>query len=389
MSYPMVRLADICEINIGKTPSRNISKYWGSGFCWLSIADMKQGKNITWTKEQITDLAIKETNIKIVRAGTVLFSFKLSIGKVSISTFDLYTNEAIAALPIKDKSKLSSNYLMHALKALNFSGKSDNAVMGATLNKKKLSELTIPLPPIEEQNRISSILDKVEDIYRKRENSIELLDCFLQSLFIKMFGTLESNIHNFPIGTIRDLIESANYGTSEKASETQKKYPILRMGNITYQGHWDFSKMKYIDLDEKSKEKFIVRKGDLLFNRTNSKELVGKTAVFESDEEMAYAGYLVRIRANEIGNNYYISGYLNSAHGKSTFLNMCKSIVGMANINAQELQNIKILMPPKELQYKYEYIYKSVRRKAELYVRSKIELERILNTLSNNYLLNV
>ncbi|HCD4417320.1 TPA: restriction endonuclease subunit S, partial [Escherichia coli] len=232
----------------------------------------------------------------------------------------------------------------------------------AIINKSRFSELKIPCPPLEEQKRIATILDKADGIHKKREQAIKLADDFLRAKFLEMFGTPANNIHRFPKGTIRDLVDSVNYGTSAKASIDSGEYPILRMGNITYQGRWDFTDLKYLDLSVKEKDKYLVKEGDLLFNRTNSKELVGKTAVYEEDRPMAFAGYLIRVRPNSIGNNYYISGYLNSIHGKITLMNMCKSIVGMANINAQELQNIEILIPPKHLQDEYEIIYKKIKK---------------------------
>lgn len=385
MNWPKVKLGDVCEINIGKTPSRSNSRYWGEGHRWLSIADMNQGKWISNTKEQITDLAIQESGIKKVPANTVLFSFKLSIGKVCLSETEIYTNEAIAALPIKNKNTLDTIYLSHVMKSLAFSDMTDNAVMGATLNKKKLAEVRISLPSIEEQKRIAAILDKADDIRQKREQAIKLADDFLRAKFLEMFGTPANNIHRFPTGKIRDLVDSVNYGTSAKASIDSGEYPILRMGNITYQGGWDFTDLKYLDLSVKEKDKFLVKEGDLLFNRTNSKELVGKTAVYEENRPMAFAGYLIRVRPNPIGNNYYISGYLNSIHGKITLMNMCKSIVGMANINAQELQNIEILIPPKHLQDEYEIIYKKIKKGLSIYDKSAMQLQLLASNLSNEY----
>jgi len=115
----------------------------------------------------------------------------------------------------------------------------------------------------------------------------------------------------------------------------------------------DYSKLKYIDIDDKDKHKYLVKKGDVLFNRTNSKELVGKTGIIQSDEEAVIAGYLIRVRVNELANPFYIWGHLNSRWAKLTLNNMCKNIVGMANINAQELQDIIILKAPKELQNQF------------------------------------
>ncbi len=94
------------------------------------------------------------------------------------------------------------------------------------------------------------------------------------------------------------------------------------MNNITYSGNWDFSDLKYIDLNSKEKNKYLVYKGELLFNRTNSKELVGKTAVYRRREPMAFAGYLVKLKTNIKGNSEYISAYLNSKYGRLVLLNM-------------------------------------------------------------------
>lgn len=88
------KINELCEINIGKTPSRNKSEYWGEGSGWLSISDLKD-KFITKTKEEITSMAISACNMKIVPRNTVVMSFKLSIGKTAILKEDMYTNEAI------------------------------------------------------------------------------------------------------------------------------------------------------------------------------------------------------------------------------------------------------------------------------------------------------
>tara|TARA_Y100001934_G_scaffold245581_1_gene303963 strand:+ start:744 stop:1859 length:1116 start_codon:yes stop_codon:yes gene_type:complete len=257
--------------------------------------------------------------------------------------------------------------------------------IGGVIKYIKLGMLTdaeIPLPPLAEQQRIAAILDKADAIRRKRQQAIQLADDFLRAVFLEMFGDPVTNPKGFPVGTIRDLVETANYGSSAKASETEGEFPILRMGNITYAGAIDLKDLKYIDLSEKDKPKYLVQYGDLLFNRTNSKELVGKTAVYDRDERVAFAGYLIRVRTNEYGSPYYISGYLNSEHGKSTLRNMCKSIVGMANINAQEMQNIQIVIPPVDLQEKYAELVKATKNRLVPFDDSKRELEELFSSLS-------
>jgi type I restriction enzyme S subunit len=200
-----------------------------------------------------------------------------------------------------------------------------------------------------EQRRIAAILDKADALRQKRRTALQKLDSLTQSIFLDMFGDPATNPKGWPITTIRELLESASYGSSEKASDTGK-YPMLRMNNLTFDGRMNLSALKYIDLPAEQEERWLVREGDILFNRTNSPDLVGKTAVFRHPEPMAYAGYLVRLRVNQEATSEFISAFLNSRYGKATLRGMCKSIIGMANINATEVQTIRIPKPPVELQ---------------------------------------
>lgn len=245
--------------------------------------------------------------------------------------------------------------------------------------------LPIVVPELCEQQRIASIVKKVNDLRRKRQEAIRLANDFLRTVFLDMFGDPELNPKGFTKGTIRDLVRSANYGTSEKASEEVGKYPILRMNNITYEGGWNFSSLKYVNLDEVSASKYMAQKGDILFNRTNSKELVGKTAVYMEDKQMAIAGYLVRVRVNDHGNPHYIAAYLNSAHGKQILEARAKSIVGMANINAQEMQDIPLLLPPVELQNKYAAIVEAMQIRLKTHQAFSLESEALHSALSHRF----
>lgn len=284
--------------------------------------------------------------------------------------------------------KLDARFLFHWISSEATINQLVALATGATypaVSDKIIKSLPFVPPSFFEQQRIATILDKADGLRRKRREAIRLASEFLRALFIDMFGDPETNPKSFDKGTIRDLVSSANYGTSEKASEQTGKYPILRMNNITYEGGWDFSSMKYVDLDEASAHKYLTRKGDLLFNRTNSKELVGKTAVYMRDEPMAIAGYLVRVRMNGRGNAHYVSGYLNSAHGKRTLEARAKSIVGMANINAQEMQDIPLLLPPVELQNKFASIVEAVQERLRKHHDFSREAEALHAALSEKF----
>jgi type I restriction enzyme S subunit len=254
--------------------------------------------------------------------------------------------------------KIHPAYLRHVLVSDGFHGHfmSTVAGVGGSLLRARpeaVKLIKIPLPPLSEQSRIAAILDQANAIRCLRRKVLARLSNLGQAIFFEMFGDPIENRRGWPMGTIRDMLAEAKYGTAQKANSDGKGLPILRMGNLTYDGQIDLSDLKHVELSAKDMSKYTTQPGDILFNRTNSKELVGKTAVVEDSEPMAIAGYLVRARTNQRGNPHYISAYLNSAHGKAVLRNMCNNIVGMANINAQDMQDIVIAVPPTELQNQF------------------------------------
>jgi type I restriction enzyme S subunit len=178
-------LAELCDISIGRTPSRARSDFWGPGSPWLSIADMNQGKVITSTKETITDIAVSECNCRPVSVGTVLFSFKLSIGKVCIAGVPLFTNEAIAAFELHDHKRVLPAFLYWTLKGIDVSNSVNKAAKGETLNKRKLEELTIPLPPLSEQVRLAELLDRAESLRDQQQVALGRLNALLGNLQVR------------------------------------------------------------------------------------------------------------------------------------------------------------------------------------------------------------
>jgi type I restriction enzyme, S subunit len=269
---------------------------------------------------------------------------------------------------LRPKNNIDINFLLRHLEYYDVTPYITGTTRGK-LTKDAASRIELVLPPLPEQKRIAAILDKADAIRRKRQQAVKLTEELLRSVFLDMFGDPVTNPKGWKEVTIRDLVTEVKYGTSDKASY-EGKYPILRMNNITYKGGWDFRDLKRINMPEKELPKYLVCKGDILFNRTNSKALVGKTAVYRQDEPMIYAGYLIRVRPNQQNNSEYIAAYLNLSHGKKILENMCKNIVGMANINAQEFQDIPILQPPSELQNQYAVLVHSVEKAKEKLIAS-------------------
>jgi type I restriction enzyme, S subunit len=374
-AYPQLTIDEFCVTGSGGTPSRANREYYGGSIPWVKSGELREDV-ITDTEEKITERAISESSAKIVPSGAILLAmYGATVGRMAFLGIDAATNQAVCNIR-PDLNKAFPRYVFHCLQS-KINHFLSRAAGGAQPNISQgiIRETKIPLPPLNEQRRIAAILDKADVLRRKRKHTLDLLDGLTQSIFLEIFGSSESNPKGWKWGRIGDLLESTQYGTSEKAGENGK-YPILRMGNLTSDGRTVFDDLKYIDLDDKDLDKFTLRRGDILFNRTNSAELVGKTAVFDSDEPFAFAGYLVRARVRSGGSPHYISGYLNSKHGKATLRGMAKSIVGMANINAKEMQAIPILLPDVQTQNTYSKALFSLER-------SRSECRRHLKSLSS------
>lgn len=384
--WEMVRLGDVFDLQMGKTPSRNNAAYWNDGiYKWISIADIGQAnKYIADTKEAITQEAVQKTGIKLVPKDTVIMSFKLSLGKVAITSKNMYTNEAIMAFHNKGIYSVDIDYLYYLLRWFPWELNTNKAVMGATLNKATLSNIKIPLPPLDEQKRIAKNLDLASEIVKGYKEQLAELDKLVQSMFYEMFGDPVTNEKGWKIGTIRDVVREVKYGTSRPATKGGK-YTYLRMNNITSNGHLDLSNLKQIDIPDNELEKYMVTYGDVLFNRTNSKELVGKTCVYNLQTQMIIAGYIIRVRVNEKMIPEFLSAILNSKYGKNTLYGMCKSIIGQANINAQELQSIKIYVPPLPLQTRFASIVTEIEAQKAQIQQALTEAETLFNSLMQEY----
>ena len=383
MSFPKMKLGECAEIHSGSTPRTNNPDFWDGDITWVTPKDLSKLKSkfISKTESKITQLGFDSCSTKLLPENSVLFSSRAPIGHVAINTIPMCTNQGFKSF-VPKADLLDSQYLYYWLKA-NKEYLQDLGV-GATfkeISKTVIANVEIPLPPLAEQRRIASILDQADELRQKRQQAIEKLDQLLQATFIEMFGDPVSNPKGWDVGCIGDMLESVKYGSSDKAT-LDGEIPILRMNNLTYSGEMDLRDLKYITKAQ-ADEKYLVKEGDILFNRTNSKELVGKTAVYVGPEPMAYAGYLVRGRTKGSFAPEYISAFLNSPWGKEKLQSMCKSIVGMANINAKEFQSIVLPIPPENEQMYFKTRVLAIREKKQLLVNQLNVFETLFKSLQN------
>ncbi len=247
-----------------------------------------------------------------------------------------------------------------------------------------IGQLNIPIPNIEEQTRLVNTYNKKLQLAEDQDRNANKLEQNIENYIFDTLGIkkLEEdknkkglqlvqfrNIERwavdflnkvavisevlkgkYKIVKLRDFIDSYQYGLSEKASIDKIGPPMLRMNNIL-NSELNITKLKYISIGNDVLDKYLLNKGDLLFNRTNSKELVGKTAIFNEDEEYTFASYLIRVVVNpEEANVNYINYLFNSTLLKYQKNMVSRQITGQANINAQEMQEFLFPLPPLEIQ---------------------------------------
>ena len=249
---------------------------------------------------------------------------------------------------------------------------------------KQVATYPVLLKPLEEQKHIAAVLNKVEQLIKLQRQQLAKLDELVKARFVEVFGIYPANPMGWDVGTIRDIVSDVRYGSSRPAVDGGE-YPYLRMNNITYSGDLDLTDIKYIDIPDSELEKCTVQYGDVLFNRTNSKELVGKTCVYDRDEMMVLAGFVIRVRVTDRVLPEFLSAFLNTDFSKQMLLGMCKAAIGQANINAQEMQNIGLYLPPIELQQGFVRLKKQT-DKSKLTVRQGLDkLEVLKKVLMQEY----
>ncbi|VQB10337.1 type I restriction-modification system, S subunit [Streptococcus pneumoniae] len=159
-AWRYIKFASLVNFRIGKTPPRSEATFWGTEIPWVSISDMPISGYVTNTRESISKLALKSKKIDISPKGTLLMSFKLSIGKVAILDIPATHNEAIISIfPYANKENIIRDYLMIFLPLISTLGDSKDAIKGKTLNSTSISELLIPISNHEEMKRIISKVD--------------------------------------------------------------------------------------------------------------------------------------------------------------------------------------------------------------------------------------
>ena len=253
--WETVKLGEIANISIGKTPPRGDKRYWDKDKdtknVWLSIADMNSVVDgfVSESKEYISDAGA--ALFKPVPAHTLIMSFKLSIGKLAFTACELRTNEAIAALEIKNENQITKEYLRHFLSSRNWDkiAGDDEKVKGKTLNKAKLKELEIILPPLAEQHRIVAKLDaafaEIDNIATITEKKLKEARKLYASGITEIYFS-DKSVPVVPLSTISKIKGGKRLPKGKKLQIEPTSYPYIRVSDFTNFGTIDEKSVQYI-----------------------------------------------------------------------------------------------------------------------------------------------
>ena len=366
-----VKLGDVCEIVSGTTPKSNCPEYWNGELNWITPAELNDDiVVVNESQRKITTKAVIDSNLRSFPAGTVLLSSRAPIGKVAIAGKEMYCNQGFKNLICSDF--IYNKYLFYFLKSkvayLNSLGR------GATfkeISKTIVENIQINLPKKEEQYKIVYILDKIIEIISLRQQQLKKLDELVKSRFIEMFGDVVINSKNWEQTTLKNVaIGKLTYGSGASAINFNGKIRYIRITDISNDGELndDIKSPSICD------NKYLLNDGDILFARSGA--TVGKTFCFNKKRygEAIYAGYLIRMIPDKKRVLPIYVFYYTKTDYYMSFISKAQKAVAQPNINAQEYGDLKICVPPIELQQRFVDFVKQTDK-------SKLEIQKSLDKL--------
>ncbi|MEO8361266.1 MAG: restriction endonuclease subunit S [Vicinamibacteria bacterium] len=376
-------LTELARLESGHTPSRRHPEYWEGTIPWIGIQDARayDGGRIQDTQQHTNELGIANSSARVLPRNTVCLSRTASVGYAVVMGRPMATSQDFVNwVCSKDLEPRFLQYLFVAEgeDLLRFASGS----VHQTIYFPEVKGFHICHPPAHEQRRIVGILDEAFDCIataranaeKNLQNARALFEGHLQSVFTDK---------RWQWTTVGDLSDKVEYGSSAK-SQKAGRMPVLRMGNIQ-DGRIDWEDLVYSD-DKDEIEKYLLKRDDVLFNRTNSPALVGKTAIYKGEMPAIFAGYLIRIHRKEgLLDADYLNYFLNSQialdHGKT----VVTSSVNQANINGAKLKAYPIPAPPlveqKRLVVKIDELSDESRRLEAIYQRKLAALDELKKSL--------
>jgi len=350
------KLGEVAQIVTGNTPSRKITEYYADkGIPWAKIEDLGKG-TFSKTSEYLTEKGAGKG--KLIPAGSVLISCTGTIGKIGVAGVQMATNQQINAL-IFDETKVMAEYgYFYMLFAAEQIEQMATRSTIKSVSKKSLAEFTITFPSLHEQQYIVYVLSEAEYILSQKRQSFQRTQEYLHRLFTYMFSDYISITER---SVVRDFIKGMPMnGIYKSEAYYGQGTPIIRIANIQDEIINNTLDLRKVELQIDEHNKYSLESGDILINRVNSIQHLGKCAlVMDIYENMVFESNMVRIRPDkEKILPEFLFVWLTSKFVKSYISSIAKASVNQASINQQDILNIPIVNIPKEQQMEFVKLFR-------------------------------
>lgn len=369
------RFDEVFDLQMGKTPDRKNPEYFGGNNVWVSIRDLGD-KEITDSNEHITDLAVSNSNIRKVKRGTVIMSFKLTVGKCGIAATDLYTNEAIMAFNTKESFDINSSFLYYYLQCYHWVG-SNKAVMGTTLNKATISKQYISIPPLSTQLAIVSELDKINELIRLKKEQLKDFDNLAQSLFYEMFGDPVENEKGWEVKKLGEIGEVKTGNTPSRSNDNfynEKFIEWIKTDNIRNEQMNPTTAAEYLSRDGAECGRIVSKGSILVACIAGSLSSIGKCCITTKN-----VAFNQQINAITPYGDFCNSIYLYELIRNSYKYIQQNATTGMKHILSKSIfEKMKFPLPPLSLQRLFAQRIEQIEREKSEVQKSIQDLETLL-----------
>ena len=388
-TWPAIELGKVAEIAAGGSAPQDSNDFSNVGTPFVRAGSLKpltEGA-IESSLELLSEDAAKKHRLRLFPAGSVLFAksgMSATKGLVYRLTSSAYVVNHLAA--IISGPNLDSGYLRHCLQVFS----PTTLIQDEAYPSIRLSDILlmkIPLPSLPEQRRIADILDRAEALRAKRKAALAQLDEFVKSVFIEMFGDPMKNPKNFKITKLSEVGEVSSGLTlnSQRSNKKENLFPYLRVANV-FRNKLDLSEIKYIHISDSETDKYMLKRDDVLIVEGHGNiEEIGRAAVWKGEiANCAHQNHIIKVRLNEnYIKPYFASSFLNIYGNKGYFYSKSRTTSGLNTISTNKVRDVKIFLPPIDLQLMFEKIVLETEKTQQSQQQSLLELNNLFDSLSN------
>lgn len=371
-------LASIAKIVAGQSPESSTYNSTGEGLPFF------QGKADFQNMHPTVRMWCTSEKRKEAESGDILISVRAPVGAVNICNQKSIIGRGLAA--IRPLFELDGKFLYYWLKANE--RKIDALGTGSTfkaITQDTLKKIEVPIPPLDDQIRIAHLLGKVEGLIAQRKQHLQQLDGLLKSVFLEMFGDPVRNEKGWPINPLSMYMsEQPNNGLYKPQSSYGSGTRIIRIDSFYDGVVQNIERLKRVEITDTELLKFEIRPFDVLVNRVNSIEYLGKIGVVPAiSEPMVYESNMMRFRLNhKIMLPVFLMFFWRTPYLKSQINSKAKKAVNQASVNQQDVTGFLVTQPPIDLQNQFAAIVEKVEALKSRYQQSLTDLESLYGALS-------